>query len=69
MNFPVFLIFYFYRLFLKKGFIYLFIHERERERDAETQETEKKAPCREQHAGLNPRSPGSRPGLKAALNC
>ena len=37
MNFPVFLIFNFYCLFFKKGFIYLFIHEREREREAETQ--------------------------------
>ena len=29
---------------------------------------EKQAPCREPDVGLNPRSPGSRPGLKAALN-
>ena len=32
-------------------------------REAETQ-----APCREPDAELNPGSPGSHPGLKAALN-
>ena len=50
---------------------YLFIHDREREREAETQaegEGEKQAPCREPDAGLDPGSPGSHPGLKAALN-
>ena len=43
----------------------LFIHERhrEREREAETQ-----APFRETDVGLDPGSPGSHPGLKAALN-
>ena len=39
--------------------------EREREREAETQEEEKQAPCREPDAGLDPRTPGSRPGPKA----
>ena len=29
---------------------------------------EKQAPCREPDVGLDPRSPGSGPGLKAALN-
>ena len=29
---------------------------------------EKQAPCREPDVGLNPGSPGSGPGLKAALN-
>ena len=29
---------------------------------------EGKADCREPHAGLNPRSPGSHPGLQVALN-
>ena len=41
--------------------------EREREREAETQR-EKQAPCREPDVGLDPRSPGSCPGPKAALN-
>ena len=30
---------------------------------------EKQAPCREPDVGLNPRTPGSHPGLNAALNC
>ena len=38
--------------------------ERERER-----QREKQAPCREPDVGLDPRSPGIGPGLKAALNC
>ena len=42
--------------------------ERESEREVEIQVREKQAPCREPHVGLNPRSPGSHPGLKAALN-
>ena len=29
---------------------------------------EKQAPCKEPDAGLDPRHPGSHPGLKAALN-
>ena len=44
---------------------------RERERERERQrhgQREEQAPCREPDAGLDPRSPGSRPGLKAALN-
>ena len=45
------------------------MREREREREAETQaEGEKQAPCREPDVGLDPRSPVSGPGLKAALN-
>ena len=40
----------------------------EREREAEIQAEEKQAPCREPEAGLDPGSPGSHPGLKAALN-
>ena len=50
------------------GFFFkiLFIHKRER--DAETQaEGEAGSPCREPEVGLNHRSPGSGPGLKAAL--
>ena len=41
--------------------------ERERERQRHRQR-EKQAPCREPDVGLEPGSPGSRPGLKAALN-
>ena len=41
---------------------------REQEREAKTQAEEKQAPCREPDVGLNPGSPGSRPGLQAALN-
>ena len=42
--------------------------ERERERQRHRQR-EKQAPIREPDAGLDPRSPGSHPGLQAALNC
>ena len=49
------LFFYFLKIF------YLFIHERHSQR-------EKQAPCREPDTGLDPGSPGSHPGLKAALN-
>ena len=48
-----------------KDFIYLFMRDRERERE---KQREKQAPCREPHMGLDPGSPGSCPGLKAALN-
>ena len=41
--------------------------ERERERQRRRQ-GEKQAPYREPDAGLHPESPGSGPGLKAALN-
>ena len=41
--------------------------DRERERGRDGQR-EKQAPCREPDAGLDPASPGSGPGLKAALN-
>ena len=40
-------------------------HERERQRH---RQREKQAPCREQDMGLDPGSPGSQPGPKAALN-
>ena len=56
----IFIIFLFF-----KDFIYLFMRERERGRD---RQREKQAPCREPDAGLDPRSPGSHPGLKATLN-
>ena len=42
----------------------LFIHERERERQTYRQR-EKQAPCREPDLGLDPQTPGSRPGPKA----
>ena len=54
----LFLFFFFLRF-------YLFIHERhthtQRGRDTE----EKQAPCRKPIVGLDPRTPGSRPGPKA----
>ena len=40
-------------------------HKGERQRQ---RQREKQAPCREPDVGLNPESPGSHPGLKAALN-
>ena len=43
------------------------MRERERERQRHRQR-EKQAPCREPYVGLDARSPGSGPGLKAALN-
>ena len=44
--------------------------ERMRERESETtRQREKQAPRREPDMGLDPWSPGSHPGLKAALNC
>ena len=45
-----------------KDFIYLFL--RDPEKEAETQR-EKQAPCGEPDVGLDPRTPGSRPELKA----
>ena len=42
----------------------LFIHERHTERQRHRQR-EKQAPCKEPDAGLNPRTPGSRPGPEA----
>ena len=38
---------------------------RERQRH---RQKEKQAPCKEPDVGLNPRSPGSHPGLQAELN-
>ena len=49
---------------------YLFIHERHTQRERQNhRQRQKQAPCRESNMGLNPRFPGSCPGLKAALNC
>ena len=53
------------------------MRETQRERDRETErqrerqrhrQREKQAPCREPDVGLDPESPGSHPGLQAALN-
>ena len=54
-------------LVLNKTFFFkiLFIHERERQRH---RQREKQAPCSEPDVGLDPGSPGSHPGLQAALN-
>ena len=54
-----------------KDFIYLFMRDREREKERERgrdRQREKQAPCREPNTGLDPRSPGSHPGLTVALN-
>ena len=52
-----------------KDFIYLLMRERERERERESKQKhrqrEKQAPCREPDVGLDPRTPGSCPGVKA----
>ena len=53
--------------FLKKDFIYLFMRDTHRERQRHKQR-EKQAPCREPDVGLDPGSPESHPGPKAALN-
>ena len=50
-----------------KDFIYLPMRDTERERERQRQRhrpREKQAPCREPDMGLDPRSPGSRPGLR-----
>ena len=63
--------------FLKYIFIFfkdLFIHERhtererEREREAETQPEGEAESMLEPDVGFDPRSPGSHPGLKVAVN-
>ena len=47
------------------SFIHLFIHERHRETERQThKQREKQAPCKESNVGLDPRTPGSRPGPK-----
>lgn len=48
--------------------LFIYSWERERDRDTERQrhrQREKQASCREPNVGLYPRTPGSRPGLKA----
>ena len=54
-------------LFFKR--VYLFIHDRHEERERQRhRQGEKQAPCREPDVGLDPRTPGSCPGLRQALN-
>ena len=49
-----------------KDFIYLFMRYTERGRERQRyRQREKHAPCREPDVGLDPRTPGSRPGPKA----
>ena len=56
-------------IFKKKDFIYLFMRGTEREREKQRlRQRKKQAPYREPDVGLDPKSPGSRPGLKVALN-
>ena len=51
-----------------RHFFFFFIHrDAERERGRDTGR-EKQAPCREPDMGLDPRTPGSCPGLQAALS-
>ena len=54
----VVLLYFFFKRF------YLLIHERHRERQRPRQK-EKQAPCGEPDVGLDPRTPGSHPELKA----
>ena len=59
---------YFRNVFFFKDFIYSSKTQRHRERKAETQAEGEAGSCREPDVGLDPGSPGSGPGLKAALN-
>ena len=52
-------------LFFFQDFIYSFMRDTERGREAGTQAEGQRAPCREPDIGLDPRSPGSHPELKA----
>ena len=47
--------------------IYLFMIDIERERERQRHRREKQAPCQEPDMGLDPRTPGSRPGPKAGV--
>ena len=52
----------------------MIVTQREREREREEARTQAEGEagsisCREPDVGLDPRSPGPHPGLKAALNC
>ena len=61
----VFLFVFVFVFFFLKDFIYSRETQRERQR---RRQREKQAPCRKPDVGLNPGTPGSHPGLKAALN-
>ena len=55
-------------VFLKKS-KNVFIYSQGTQRESQGhRQREKQAPCREPDVGLDPESPGSCPGLKAALN-
>ena len=52
--------------FLRFIYLFLFMIDTERERKRQRhRRREKQAPCREPHVGLDPGTPGSRPGPKA----
>ena len=52
--------------FFLRLLIYLFMRDTQKERERKRQrQREKQAPYREPDAGLDPRTPGSRPELKA----
>ena len=44
------------------------MRDTQREGERERRQREEQGPCREPDVGLDPRSPGSCPGPKAALN-
>ena len=52
----------FFYLFIFKDFIYVYQREKEKQRH---RQREKQAPCWEPDVGLDPGTPGSRPGPKA----
>ena len=52
------------QLFFFNFYLFMIVTERERERQRHRQR-EKQAPCREPDVGLDPGTPGSRPGPKA----
>ena len=56
-----------YNLIFKKKILFIYSRETHRERQR-YRLREKQAPYREPDVGLDPRSPGSCPGLKAAPN-
>ena len=63
------LLYLFIYLFIFKDFIYLFIRYTERDRGTDTGRGRSRLHPGKPDVGLDPRSPGSHPGLKAALNC
>ena len=55
-------------LFILKKILFIYSRETQRERGAEIRQREKQAPYREPYAGLDPGSPGSRPGPKSVAS-